>query len=250
MWSNDQLREYQEQGFYLARGLLSAAEVASLNGEMPWLLDAERTDDGVHRERERTGAVRQAYLAHRHSEPYRQLARDPRVLDPVKQVIGNDVYMWHSKINVKASFEGTVWLWHQDFGYWINDGVAARFVSAMVFLDQATLNNGCLLVAAGSHRWGLLPHVIDEVTTSYKQWCVSLPALNEHLREEDIRPITGQPGDVLFFDPNLVHASGHNLSPLPRKTVILCYNDVANTPRAVPAARPDWVVSRVHEPVA
>lgn len=249
MWTGDELRSYHEHGYFLARGLLTAAEVAGLNGEMPWLLATDGADDGIHRERERTGAVRQVYLAHRHSEPYRRLARDPRVLDPVRQVIGNDVYIWHSKINVKASFEGTVWLWHQDFGYWINDGVEARFVSAMVFLDQATLNNGCLLVAAGSHRWGLLPHAIDEATTSYKQWCVTLPVLAERLKEEDIHPITGQPGDVLFFDPNLVHASGHNLSPLPRKTVILCYNDVANTPRPVAAPRPDWVVSRNHEAV-
>jgi len=243
-WSQAELRTYQESGFLLARGLLAPAEIDRLNAEMPWLLSPDLDDHTVHRERERSGAIRQVYLAHRHSAPYRELARDPRIIGPVKQVVGNDVYVWHSKINVKDAFEGTVWLWHQDFGYWINDGVEARFISAMVFLDRATVNNGCLLVAAGSHRWGLLPHVTDEVTTSYKQWCVDLPTLKERLTEGVITPITGEPGDVLFFDPNLVHASGHNLSPLPRKSLILCYNDIANQPRPVPNPRPDWVVAR------
>jgi ectoine hydroxylase len=243
MWNADTLASYHRNGFVLARGLLSAAEVGLLNGEMPRLLEGDDAD-GLHRERERSGAVRQVYLAHRHSHPYRELVRDERILGAVKQVIGNDVYVWHSKINVKDAFEGTVWLWHQDFGYWINDGVEARFVSAMVFLDRATANNGCLMVVPGSHTWGVLPHYSDEVTTSYKQWCIQLPTLRERLREEMIQPITGEPGDVLFFDPNLVHASGHNLSPLPRKSLILCYNDVSNKPKPVANPRPDWVVAR------
>ncbi|MBA2482302.1 MAG: phytanoyl-CoA dioxygenase family protein [Planctomycetes bacterium] len=248
MWDHDTLARYQRDGFVLACGLLSAPEVAALNAEMPRLLDIDG-DDGLHRERERSGAVRQVYLAHRHSPPYRDLSRDARIVGPVKHIIGNDVYIWHSKINVKDAFEGTVWLWHQDFGYWVRDGVEARFVSAMVFLDRATVNNGCLMVVPGSHRWGMLPHFSDEVTTSYKQWCIELATLRERLEEDMIQPMTGEPGDVLFFDPNLVHASGHNLSPLPRKTVILSYNDVANTPKPVENPRPDWVVSREYAAV-
>jgi len=244
MWTESELTAYEAHGFLLKRGLLSGTDVEALTGEMPWMLGPDQESDAIHRERERTGAVRQVYLAHRHSEPYRQLVRDPRLLEPVKQTLGNDVYVWHSKINVKAPFEGTVWLWHQDYGYWINDGVEPRLMSAMVFLDQATQNNGCLLVAEGSHRWGLLPHGADEITTSYKQWCVAPEYLASHLREDQIRPVTGDAGDVLFFDSRLLHASGHNLSPLPRRTVIVCYNALSNTPRPTASPRPDWVVAR------
>jgi ectoine hydroxylase len=248
MWQDDDIRSYERQGYLLKRGLLATSEVQALNAEMEVMLGADR-DDGIHRERERTGAVRQVYLAHRHSAPFRQLVRDPRLVAPVRQVLGGEVYVWHSKINVKAPFEGTVWLWHQDYGYWVHDGVEARLMSAMVFLDQATRNNGCLLVADGSHRLGLLPHVADEVTTSYRQWCVSPQELQGRLQEEQIQAITGDAGDVLFFDARLLHASGHNLSPLPRKTVILCYNDLRNTPRGVEQPRPDWVVSRQFDAV-
>jgi ectoine hydroxylase len=129
------------------------------------------------------------------------------------------------------------------------DGVNANLLSVMVFLDRATLNNGCLMVISESHKWGRQEHHPDEVTTSYKQWCIDRDTLAKKVKEEDIQHITGKPGDVLFFDCNLVHGSGHNMSPLPRKTFIIAYNACNNKPQGVENPRPDWVVSRNHDPV-
>ncbi|MEZ6050400.1 MAG: phytanoyl-CoA dioxygenase family protein [Planctomycetaceae bacterium] len=203
----------------------------------------------MHRERERSGAIRQVYLTHRYSPPFQRLSTNPKIVEPVKQVLGEQVYVWHSKIHVKDAFQGTVWLWHQDYGSWMWDGVDPRLVSVMVFLDRATLNNGCLMVAAGSHKWGRLEHYADEKTTSYKQWCVDTETLKHRLTEEMIQPVTGEPGDVLFFHCNLLHGSGHNMSPLPRKSIIIAYNDLDNRPRPVDNPRPDWVVARQFDPV-
>ncbi len=50
-------------------------------------------------------------------------------------------------------------------------------------------------------------------------------------------------------DCNLGHGSGHNSSPLPRKTFIVAYNDIANKPEPVEKPRPDWVVAREFEVV-
>jgi ectoine hydroxylase len=249
-WSAQQLAEYDKNGFVLVRGLLSPAEIARLTSHVPEVLNGKDEEDGMHRERERSGAPRSVFLAHRHSPVFKELARHPRILNPVKQILENDVYIWHSKINVKDAFEGTVWLWHQDYGYWIKDGIEDRLVSVMVFLDRSTLNNGCFMLAAGSHKWGNLPHYSDSVTTSYKQWCVEIEPLKKVLKEEAISPIIGNPGDVLFFHSNILHGSGHNMSPLPRKTMILVYNDITNKPRPVENPRPDWVVSREFEIVA
>jgi ectoine hydroxylase len=248
-WTQQQLRQFDEQGFLFSHGLISPQEIAEMNAAIPALLAGDESQDGIHRERERSGAVRQIYLTHRHSPPFKELSGNPKIVDPVKQVIGNDIYIWHSKINVKDAFEGTVWLWHQDYGYWMWDGIDPKVLSVMVFLDEATLNNGCLMVAAGSHKWGRLEHYADEVTTSYKQWCVDTPTLKVRLKENMIQPITGQPGDALFFHCNLLHGSGHNMSPLPRKTIIVAYNTLDNKPRPVEKPRPDWVVSREFEPV-
>ncbi len=248
-WSQEQNAQFEEQGFLFLRGLFSKTEVARLNDVVPQLLNGDEQTDGMHRERERSGAVRQIYLAHRFSSRFQQLVCDSRIAEPVQHLLDAEIYVWHSKINVKDAFEGTVWLWHQDYGYWMWDGVDPSLISVMVFLDKATINNGCLMVAAGSHKWGRLEHYADETTTSYKQWCVDIPTLKDRLQEEMIQPIVGEPGDVLFFDCNLLHGSGHNMSPLPRKTFIVAYNDLNNKPHGVENPRPDWVVSRSFEPI-
>jgi ectoine hydroxylase len=248
-WNQQHCEQFEDHGYLFVPGLFSTDEISGLNQAVPDLLRGDEHLDSMHRERERSGAIRQVYLAHRYSPPFNVVSEDPAIVEPVKQILQSDVYVWHSKINVKDAFEGTVWLWHQDYGYWMWDGVDPRLVSVMVFLDKATINNGCLMVAAGSHKWGRLEHSADEVTTSYKQWCVDTAILRERLTEDMIQHVTGEAGDALFFHCNLLHASGHNLSPLPRKTYIIAYNAVTNRPRAVENPRPDWVVSRRFEPV-
>ncbi len=248
-WSEEQLQKFDEQGYLFMPGLFDTEEMKNISKLVPELLSGSEEVDHMHRERERSGAIRQVYLAHRYSPTFRALSQDPRLVEPAKQILKGDVYIWHSKINVKEAFEGTVWLWHQDYGYWMWDGVEPQLISVMVVMDKATLNNGCLKVAAGSHKWGRLEHYPDEVTTSYKQWCVDKETLKERLLEEHIQPITGEPGDVLFFHCNLLHGSGHNMSPLPRKTFIIAYNLRTNKPRPVENPRPDWVVARQFDPV-
>ena len=57
------------------------------------------------------------------SAPFRALVRTPRVLRPVRQVLGtDDVYVYHTKINAKPAIEGTIWMWHQDYNAWSKDG--------------------------------------------------------------------------------------------------------------------------------
>jgi ectoine hydroxylase len=249
LWSKDELQAFRDDGFVIQRGLVSNEELRMLRDTIPTVLSGDDGADGLHRERERSGAVRQVYLSHRFTPAFRALAHNPKIVGPVRQLLGTDAYIWHSKINVKDAFEGTVWLWHQDYGYWLFDGVEPRLVSVMVLLDRATVNNGSLMIVPGSHHWGRVDHYSDTVTTSYKQWCIKQEVLKERLREEQIQHVTGDPGDVLFFDSNLVHGSGHNMSPLPRNTYIIVYNAVDNRPRSVENPRPDWVVSRDFETV-
>ncbi len=246
---DDERTRYDRDGYFIRRALVGGEQLARLRAEIPTIF-AGNDEDGMHREREFNGAVRQVYLAHRHSGPFRQLVDDERVRGPVQGLLGDGLHIYHSKINAKDAFDGGVWLWHQDFGYWFHDGVEPSLVSVMVLLDRATIHNGALKMAAGSHRWGRLDHVADTVTSTYKQWCVPSAVLKERLREEDIHDFIGEPGDALFFHCNLLHGSGHNMSPLPRVSFVAVYNSLANKPRPVGQPRPDWVVDRTFAAVA
>jgi len=256
MWNDLQLKQYHDQGFLACPGLFTRDELSGLidtaNEQvtrfqgMPELTGDD--EHGVHYVREHGGAVRSLFAMHNHIEAYRRALRHPDIVGPIKQIFDQDAYVYHSKLNVKDAFEGSVWLWHQDFGYWQHDGVNDRLTSVLIMLDETTLHGGCMLFVPGSHRWGVLDHASDEHTTSYKQWCVTVPALKAHLKDShNIVPVVGQPGDVYFFDCKTLHASGHNLSPQQRKSLIFACAAADNQPGPVENPRPAWVVDRTFE---
>ena len=75
-WTDGQLAQYNEQGFLLLPGLLSPGETETLNNDVPLLLNGDDEIDGLHRERELGGAIRQVYLAHRSIESFKNIVRE------------------------------------------------------------------------------------------------------------------------------------------------------------------------------
>ena len=251
MWSEKQLATYREQGFLVQRGLIPPDQIERLRSAADEMM-SEQADNPpeVHVVREKSGPVRSVFCMHRNVQPFRELCRSEPIAGPVKQIFGDDAYIFHSKLNYKESFEGTVWLWHQDYGYWRYDGVDDRLTSALVMLGPNTRNNGSIALVKGSHRWGVLDHYSDEITTSYKQWCITPEALREHITDESmIIPIEGDAGDVCFFDCRIVHGSNHNFSPAQRYSLIYAFAAIDNVPSGIENPRPDWVVARQFEPV-
>jgi len=259
MWNSQQLDQYREQGYLAQPGLLNQDELSSLQEAANGLvtryegiaeLIGDDEDNGVHYVKENNGAVRSLFAAHKRIEVFRKAIRHPKIAGPLKQIFSNDAYVFHSKVNVKDAFEGTVWLWHQDYGYWQYDGVDDRMASVLIMLDKTTIHGGCLLFIPGSHKWGVLEHQSDEKTTNYKQWCTIRPELQKRVQDDSVYvPVVGEPGDVFFFDCNILHGSGHNMSPTARKTLIYACADVDNPPKDIEKPRPDWVVARQFDPV-
>jgi ectoine hydroxylase len=225
MWTEEQLATYREQGFLVQRGLIPQGQIEEVRAGADELM-AEQADNPpeVHVVREKSGPVRSVFCMHRSVQPFRELCRSAPIAGPVKQIFGDEAYIFHSKFNYKESFEGTVWLWHQDYGYWRYDGVDDRLASALVMLGPNTRDNGCIMLVKGSHRWGVLDHYSDEVTTSYKQWCITPDALREHITDEAmIIPIEGDAGDAIFFHVKMIHGSPPNYSTVPRPVFIHRY---------------------------
>ncbi len=85
---------------------------------------------------------------------------------------------------------------------------APIFVTAMVTIDPATLENGCLEMVPGRHREGLLGeewNPLDETGLA-------------------LHPVPTAPGDVIFFDSFAPHASKPNFTNAPRRILYLTYN--------------------------
>src|SRR3546814_15800102 len=78
----------------------------------------------------------------------------PRLLEPARQIRDEDeLYVYHSKCNLKPAINGAVFQWHQDYGHWKHDGVAEPdLTTALIMLDSASQLGGCAYFIPGSHK--------------------------------------------------------------------------------------------------
>ena len=247
----EQLKAFDEQGYLFLPNCFSEDEVAVLRSEAEEIYKSNRQEVW----REKTGAPRTAFAAHTYNEAFRLLAHHPRLVDPLRQLFNEGVYVHQFKINAKAAFEGDVWQWHQDYGTWArDDGMPEpRAMNIAVFLDEVMAINGPLMVIPKSHKHGTLAAGHDKQTTSYPLWTLDKETVTRLCREAEgdggtgIVAPTGKPGAVLMFHGNLVHASPPNITPYPRKIVYLTLCAVSN--HITKFTRPEWIAHRDFKPI-
>lgn len=245
MLTDDQVRQFHEEGYLFLPDTFTAEECAVLREEAELIYRQNRPEIW----REKSGAPRTAFAAHLYNEAFGLLGRHPRMIGPVEQLFGESVYMHQYKINAKASFTGDVWQWHQDYGTWArDDGMPEpRAMNIAVFLDEVMAINGPLMLVPRSHRHGVLAAGHDTTTTSYPLWTLDEPSVTRLVAEGGIVAPTGKPGGLLLFHGNLVHGSAPNITPYPRKIVYLTLNAVSNHIRT--STRPDWIAHRDFAPI-
>jgi ectoine hydroxylase len=167
--TSEQIEQFEREGYLFFPSLFSREEIAVLNAEVPGLYAQQRPENVREKGSE---AVRTNFAAHLYSYPFAKLARHPRMVEPVMQIYGDELYMHQFKINGKMAFDGDVWQWHQDYGTWKNDDLMpeARAMNVAIFLDDVNEFNGPLMFIPGSHQLGVIDAEHDTSTTSYPLW--------------------------------------------------------------------------------
>src|SRR5258708_39087611 len=112
-----QTQEFDREGYLFFSGLFTREEIKVLTDEVPRLY-AERRSENVREKG--SDAVRTNFAAHMYSYPFAKLARHPRMVEPIMQLFGEEVYMHQFKINGKVAFDGDVSQSHQGCGTWKN----------------------------------------------------------------------------------------------------------------------------------
>ena len=166
--TQQQLEQFHTEGWLLLPELFNAEEVDLLRREAIAIYDQQRPEVW----REKSGAPRTAFAAHLYNEAFRLLGAHPRMIEPIEQVFGEQVYMHQFKINAKSAFTGDVWQWHQDYGTWKRDDgmLEPRAMNIAIFLDEVMPINGPLMLVPRSQTAGDLKASHDLATTSYPLW--------------------------------------------------------------------------------
>jgi len=215
---------YIEDGYFFERGLFNSEEIKLLaeTARNDHAMDkaSSKMDDGEGND------VRLSLWNHPGNGIYGMIARSERIVNRVEQLLDDEAYHYHSKMILKDAKVGGAWAWHQDYGYWYQNGLLfPNLCSVMVAVDKATEENGCLQVLKGSHKMGRINHIL-----SGDQAGADL----EYVERAKERLATVQckmnAGDALFFHPNTLHCSAANLSEKARWALICCYNAKSNNP--------------------
>jgi ectoine hydroxylase len=222
--SSNQIREYHEQGYILAREFFDAEEIALLRRAAKE--DRELDRHSFARADGEGGQVRLSLWNHPGDSIYGMFARSESLVRSAEAILEGEVYHYHSKMIMKDPRVGGAWAWHQDYGYWYQNGVLFPLLtSAFIAVDPATRENGCIQVIPQSHQLGRIDHVLtgDQAGADPER-------VAEILKRLPIAYVEMEPGDTLFFHANLLHRSDRNLSDNPRWSMICCYNAARNDP--------------------
>jgi ectoine hydroxylase len=249
--TKEQKEVFDKEGYLFFPSIFSQKEVQNLLHAVPQLYKIR--EEYNFREKG-SDAVRTNFAAHLYSAPFAKLARHPRMIQPVEDLLQEKLYMHQFKINGKMAFEGDVWQWHQDYGTWFNDDLmpSARAMNVAIFLDEVTEFNGPLLFIPGSHKKGVIKAKHDLTTTSYPLWTIDNDLVRQLVdraggRKGGIVSPQGPAGSMIIFHSCLVHASSNNLSPFNRISVYLSLCAVSNHIRRF--KRKEYIVHRDFKPI-
>ncbi|MFG2423742.1 ectoine hydroxylase [Streptomyces sp. NPDC048448] len=259
--TGSELHTYERDGFLPVEELLSEDEVAVYRQELERIVtDPAIRADGRSIVEPKSLEIRSVFEVHRISEIFARLVRDERVVGRARQILGSDVYVHQSRINVKPGFGASGFYWHSDFETWhAEDGLPnMRTVSVSIALTENYDTNGGLMIMPGSHRTflgcaGSTPE--DNYKQSLQMQDAGTPsdeALTDLATRHGIKLFTGRAGSATWFDCNCMHGSGDNITPFPRSNVFIVFNSVDNAavePFAAPVRRPDFIGARDFPPV-
>lgn len=257
-------------GYVVLRAAFSASELAELRHASDLALgrmlsaasaaDAERTTtvwpDGhklqevegttIHWEPDAPDSVVRSLSPVTHLDPrFDGLWTDARLTEPMCDLLGvNDVVPFTSGLNLKKAGLGSEYRWHQDSG-----SREHETATAMIFLDDATDDNGPMCLLPGSHLAGPFP--IDPADPIGQ---LADPSL---IDESDAVTIIVEAGSVLMFPARLLHRSSPNRSKVDRRALRLCFQPasriaddhgpVTTNAASRPPTRDRSVASREHQ---
>ncbi len=215
---------YHEQGFLILENRIPADWLARIHAEIARFEDEARgvTASNDRLDLEDTHSpdaprLRRIKLPHMISDVMRDLMYSDHILAPARDLIGPDLRLHTTKLNMKSAGYGATVEWHQDYAFYphTNDDILA----IGVLLDDMALENGPLMVFPGSHKGPVYDHHVDGVFAGG-----FIPA-DVGLDTADAVPLTGPAGSISIHHGRIVHGSALNTSDRARR--ILFYEMMA-----------------------
>ncbi len=215
---------FARDGFVIKRGYFAPDEVELMRTMI-------ETDPAIRRNvlkiaDSEGGSTALALWNHPGNDVFGAVARSQRVAGGAAALLGGEVYHYHSKLTMKMPGHGGRWEWHQDYGYWYQNGcLFPDMLSVGIAVDPQTRANGCMQMLKGSQLMGRIEHGRVAGQTG-----ADVERVEHAIERLELVHCEMAPGDAVFFHANTLHASAANTSDQPRRLLICCYNKATNNP--------------------
>lgn len=221
MLTNAEFDAYQENGFIVVENVLDAATLGRLRSVVDEIVAAaagvtahNSVYDLEPSHTPETPRVRRVKTPHKVHPIFWDIVRQPKLTSILRTLLGPNVRLHGSKLNMKLPHCGAAVEWHQDWAFYphTNDDVLA----VGVMLDDIDEDNGPLLVLPGTHR-------MDKIWDHHQdgRFCGAMnPASTPDLDYSRAVACTGKAGSVSFHHVRLVHGSAQNTSDKPRQLLL------------------------------
>jgi len=221
------ITRYQRDGYLTTPSALSAADLTILRKASDEVLamcaaEPDRYRRRIEWEKDHLDSDHRAGMDRviRKLEPVSDLlpviaeyAKHPGIVNPLKQIFGEDVELFEDKLNLKLP-GGSPYPWHQDWACcW--RAHTDELITCFIYLDDADAEMGCLQVIPGSH--------LGKPILPFKEGS-KFEIDPDHVPSERAVPAPLPAGGMIYFDPYLLHYSALNTSNRPRRTIIYTYN--------------------------
>ncbi|EDZ43430.1 MAG TPA: phytanoyl-CoA dioxygenase family protein [Rhodobacteraceae bacterium] len=214
--STAQIAQYDENGYLLLERQIPEEWLAKLRAEISrFELEAamlEQSNDRLDLEDSHTPEdprLRRLKLPHTISDVVAELMTSDHVLGPARDLIGPNLRLHSTKLNMKSAGYGTAVEWHQDYTFYphTNDDILAIGVC----IDDMAEENGPLMVYLGSHKGPVFDHHVGGIFAG-----AMLPNENG-LNPANAVKLMGPAGSVSIHHGRIVHGSALNGSDHARR---------------------------------
>ena len=225
MLSKEQIEFYNENGYLMVENVLTPDQLARLCEISYDFIDKSRavtTSDDVFDLDEghsaQTPKLTRIKLPHKQHPYYWEIAKNSRITEVLRQLLGPDVLLQTSKLNTKAPGGGAAVEWHQDWAFYphTNDDILA----CGVMLEDVDLVNGPLQVIPGSHKGPVLSHNNKDGV-----FCGAMDPEDPDFHPKQAVTLTGKAGSMTVHHARTLHGSAPNRSD--RARLLLFYECLA-----------------------
>lgn len=223
MLTDAQVTQFHANGFLNGGVVLDDKTVEELRSEVMRVIDEREKEDIpqpvrlVNLSGQEDAPVWQIVNIWQASEPFRNLMAHPQITEGIAQLTdATELRIWHDQIQYKPAEIGGVNMWHQDAPLWPIIAPMTE-VTAWVALDDADVDNGCMSMIPGTHKWG------DNM--EFIRTLESYDAMPETFdgHQLDVVRCPVKKGEVHFHHSLVWHGSHSNTSGRPRRAIALHY---------------------------